>query len=70
MHIVSIGFDKFIPIHVKTCHPNYTNYPAYIKRNQAEKRRLLRNREDPGILDKYHKVYIRCKSAVKKIYVC
>ena len=40
MRIVSIGLDKFIPIRIKTCHFNYNNYPAYIKRIQAEKKTM------------------------------
>ena len=69
MHIFSIGLDKFILIRVKTCHPNYKKYPAYIKRIQADKRRLWRNRKDPGVVAKYHKVCIRYKSAVGKFCV-
>ena len=46
--------------------PYYKDYPPYIKRIQAEKRRLWKNGRDPGVLVKYHKVFIKYKSAIEK----
>ena len=71
MYIVSIGIDKFIPIglRVKTCHPIIITITLSILNAIKMKKRLWRNRKDPGVLAEYPEVCFRHKSTAEKFHI-